>query len=161
MNALEYSGRLLPDDLAGPVAGSKSPVVVEVLFVVVLGRRVAVSFARENVNDDGAVVFGCVLERGLELSYVVPVYGARVANAERLEECRWFPHLAHGGGCAANTTLTSAPSGTRSSTSPMRLLPLTYCGFIRSLLTAVERRLTVGAYDRPLSFSTMTVRRPL
>ena len=72
--------------------------VVEVLLVVVLGRRVAAALLGEHVDDDRALgrQLDGVAERRLELGDVVPVDRPDVAHAERLEERRWLEELADG-----------------------------------------------------------------
>ena len=70
---------------------------MEVLLVVVLGRRVAATLLGEDVDEDRAVVgqLDGVVERLLEGGDVVAVDRADVADAEGLEEGRRLEHLAH------------------------------------------------------------------
>ena len=72
---------------------------MEVLLVVVLGRRVAAALLGEDVDDDRALgrQLGGVAQRVLELGDVVAVDRADVADAERLEERRRLEELAHRG----------------------------------------------------------------
>ena len=73
--------------------------VVEVLLVVVLGRRVTAALLGEHVDDDRTFdgQLDGVAERLLELGDVVAVDGADVAHAERLEERRRLEELPHAG----------------------------------------------------------------
>ena len=73
--------------------------VVEVLLVVVLGRRVAAALLGEDVDDDRALgrQLDGVAERLLERRDVVAVDRADVAHAEGLEERRRLQELAHRG----------------------------------------------------------------
>ena len=83
--------------VGGPVARIEDRRVVEVLLVVVLGRRVAPALLGEDVHEDGALELGGVAQRVLERLDVVAVDGAGVADAERLEERRRLEVLADGG----------------------------------------------------------------
>ena len=82
--------------LGGPIAGSNTGSVVEVLLVVVLGRRIAAALLGHDVDDDRA--FGGqldgVAQRRFERRQVVPVDRADVADPERLEERRRLEELA-------------------------------------------------------------------
>ena len=70
--------------------------VVQVLLVVALGRGVAAALLGHYMHHDGAVfVRSGVAERRLHGCDVVTVDGTHVAHAERLEEGRRLPHLAH------------------------------------------------------------------
>ena len=71
--------------------------VVEVLLVVVLGRRVAATLLGEHVDDDRPLggQLHRVVQGVLELGDVVPVDRPDVAHAERLEERRRLEDLAH------------------------------------------------------------------
>ena len=71
--------------------------VVEVLLVVVLGRRVAAALLGEDVDDDRALgrQLDGVAQRLLERRDVVAVDRSDVAHAERLEERRRLQDLAH------------------------------------------------------------------
>jgi hypothetical protein len=73
--------------------------VVEVLLVVVLGRRVAAALLRHHVHEDRPLrgELDRVAERRLQFGDVVAVDRADVADAERLEERRRLEELAHGG----------------------------------------------------------------
>ncbi len=85
--------------LGRSVLGVEHRCVVEVLLVVVLGRRVAASLLGEDVDDDrplGGEHLGAA-ERLFELGDVVAVDRAGVAHAERLEERRRLEELAHAG----------------------------------------------------------------
>ena len=78
----------------GPVSGSNDRRVVQVLLVVVLGRRVAAALVGEDVDDDRPFVLGRVAQRVLHADDVVTVDRAGVANAERFEERDGLEHLA-------------------------------------------------------------------
>jgi hypothetical protein len=69
---------------------------VEVLLVVVLGRRVAAALLGEDVDDDRALrrQLDGVAEGVLERLDVVTVDRTDVPDAERLEERRWLEELA-------------------------------------------------------------------
>ena len=70
---------------------------MQVLFDVVLGGGVAAAFLGHHVNDDGAPgVGGRIAKCRLHGSDVVAVERSEVTHAERLEERRRLPHLAHG-----------------------------------------------------------------
>ena len=77
--------------------GSKTGRVVEVLLVVVLGRRVATALLGEDVDDDRLVELGRVAEGVLHGLDVVAVDRADVAHPERLEEHRRAHVLPHRG----------------------------------------------------------------
>ena len=72
--------------------------VVEVLLVVVLGRRVAAALLGEDVDDDRALgrqLDGVARSACSSAGDVVAVDRADVAHAERLEERRRLQDLAH------------------------------------------------------------------
>ena len=73
--------------------------VVEVLLVVVLGRRVTPTLLGEDVDEDRTVLrqLDGIVQRVLHLLDVVAVERADVAHAERLEERRRLQELAHTG----------------------------------------------------------------
>ncbi len=73
--------------------------VVEVLLVVVLGRRVAPTLLGEDVDEDRTVLrqLDGIVQRVLHLLDVVAVERAGVAHAECLEERRRLQELAHPG----------------------------------------------------------------
>jgi hypothetical protein len=94
----------------GGVAGSAGPLglraelgvedargVVEVLLLILLGRRVALALLGEDVDHDRTVELGGVAERFFQPRNVVAVERAAVADAERLEEDRRLEHLAQPG----------------------------------------------------------------
>ena len=60
--------------------------VVQPLFVVGLGRQVALTLAGDHVYDDGTTPGRRVAQRGLERGDVVPVDRPHVLETERLEE---------------------------------------------------------------------------
>ncbi len=80
--------------MGGADPGVEHRGVVQVLFVVVLGRRVAAALLREHVDDDRLLEFLCVAERLFELREIVPVDGPDVADPEALEERRRLGVLA-------------------------------------------------------------------
>ena len=73
--------------------------VVEVLLVVVFGRRVPAALLGEHMDDDRALgrQLDGVGQRGLELLDVVPVHRPDVAHTEGLEEPRRLEELTHSG----------------------------------------------------------------
>ena len=73
--------------------------IVEMLLVVVLGRRIAAALLGQHVHEDRAVFrqLDRVVQGVLELFDVVAVERADVAHAQRFEERRRLQELAHAG----------------------------------------------------------------
>ena len=113
--------------------------VVEVLLVVVLGRRVAAALLGEDVDDDRALggQLDGVAQRLLELVDVVAVDRADVADAERLEERRRLEELAHGGLDRLDALLGLAcrRRARRAGSSSSRRWRRTYTGLRRMLVS--------------------------
>ena len=126
--------------LGRPVLGVEHRRVVEVLLVVVLGRRVAAALLGEDVDDDRALgreLVG-VAERLLELVDVVAVDRADVAHAERLEERRRLEELAHAGLERLHRPLgLRADAGQVRRKSSSRRWRRTYIGLRRMLVSAL------------------------
>ena len=70
---------------------------METLLLVVFGERVSASLLCQDVDDDGPVVVGSLVQRVLEGAYVVAVDRPHVAHAERFEEVAGLEHLAQRG----------------------------------------------------------------
>ena len=87
------------DGLRWPDERVEHRCVVEVLLVVVLGRRIAATLLRQDVHEDRAVLrqLDGVVQRVLHLLDVVSVERADVPHAERLEERRRLQELADAG----------------------------------------------------------------
>ena len=71
--------------------------VVETLLLVIFGERVSASLLCQDVDDDGPVVVGSLVQRVLEGADVVAVDRPHVADAERFEEVAGLEHLAQRG----------------------------------------------------------------
>lgn len=72
---------------------------MQVFFVVVLSGWIALALLSENVDDDrslGREILG-IAQSDLELAHIMPVDGADVSNAERLEERRRLKEFTNGG----------------------------------------------------------------
>ena len=71
--------------------------VVQALLLVVLGERVALALAGDDVHGDGPVEGRRLAQDVLHLGDVVPVDRTDIAHAQCLEEVAGFEHLTEGG----------------------------------------------------------------
>ncbi len=137
--------------------------VVQVLLVVVLGRRITATLVGQYVHDDRSVVLGGIAERVLHAGDVVTVDRAGVANAQRLEERDRLEDLAEQrldalqarvGQLADARNLPQPTLDPLAQAHVRRVEPQPAHAFRRGATRS-------GAYDRPLSLSTITQRAPL